>query len=63
MRRVTNHAVIRNARHLKGKMKIDELNFSIATDKGSEHGYAEIKHKYSYYSVHKELGFVMLCLM
>ena len=52
---VPNHTVIRNMRHLKDKIKTDGLNFSVATDKGSEYGYTEMKHQYSYYSVHQHL--------
>lgn len=40
-------------RHLKDKMETDGLNFSVATDKGSEYGYVEMTHQYSYYSVHQ----------
>lgn len=53
MGRVINHTVIRHMRHLKDKMETDGLNFSVATDKGSEYGYVEMTHQYSYYSVHQ----------
>lgn len=54
MGRVTNHAVIRNMKHLKDKMKIDGLNFSIATEtKEMRRVNVEMKHQYSYYSVHQ----------